>query len=254
MSRDRPRTNEQPSRAGSTSRGRYLDIERWGRRAQFAFFAPYELPFFNVCTELRVGPTLRYCREHGLSSSLACWFACLRTINALEPFRMRLRPPADADANADTNADTRPADSALPRVWIHERIDIGTTVLNDDGETFRFCYFPYAERFDAFCAGAKAAMARAPQDAMEEREDDDDLIHGTTVPWIRFSSVSHPRRLGGLDAVPKIVFGRYDHRGDESWLPVSIEVHHMLMDGLHVGRAFERLERELGAPETTLGG
>lgn len=214
MTRRSSETGQAPLRGG------YLDLASWGRRAPFEFFADYELPFFNVCSEVRVGPTLRYCRERGLSSSLACWFACLRTINALEPFRMRLRPPVEGTAVVEVDEFGVPVDAsghagglrATPRVWVHETIDIGTTVLNDDGETFRFCYFPYAERFEQFCAGARSAMERSRQGEMQERKDDDALVHGTTVPWVRFTSVSHPRRFGGLDSVPKIVFGRYDHR------------------------------------------
>jgi len=33
-------------------------------------------------------------------------------------------------------------------------------------------------------------------------------------------------------------------------LPISVEVHHALMDGLHVGRYLSRLEEALAEPET----
>jgi chloramphenicol O-acetyltransferase type A len=33
-------------------------------------------------------------------------------------------------------------------------------------------------------------------------------------------------------------------------MPISIEVHHALMDGLHVGRYLNRLEEALADPET----
>ena len=222
-------------------RGEFIDLDSWARRAQFLFFKDYELPFFNVCSEVKIGPTLRLCRERGFSSSLACWFACQRTINAVESFRLRLRPGAEGDD--------------MPRIWRHERIDIGTTILNDDGETFRFAYFPYADDFAEFSHGARESIARSRQGVMDERLDNDALIHGTTVPWLRFTSVTHPRRLSGeaarLDAIPKIVFGRYDPRGDETWLPVSVEVNHALMDGLHVGRFFEHLEQTLTQADET---
>jgi chloramphenicol O-acetyltransferase type A len=35
-------------------------------------------------------------------------------------------------------------------------------------------------------------------------------------------------------------------------MPVSVEVHHALMDGLHVGRYFERLEGYLSDPRSAL--
>ncbi len=35
-------------------------------------------------------------------------------------------------------------------------------------------------------------------------------------------------------------------------MPVSVEVHHALMDGLHVGRYFERFAAYCDAPEQVL--
>jgi chloramphenicol O-acetyltransferase type A len=48
--------------------------------------------------------------------------------------------------------------------------------------------------------------------------------------------------------VPKIVFGRHREAGGRRWMPVSVEVHHALVDGLHVGRFFERFQALLDDP------
>jgi chloramphenicol O-acetyltransferase type A len=49
--------------------------------------------------------------------------------------------------------------------------------------------------------------------------------------------------------VPKLAFGRAEAEGAHLWLPVSVEVHHALMDGLHVGRYLEALDAALREPE-----
>jgi chloramphenicol O-acetyltransferase len=36
-------------------------------------------------------------------------------------------------------------------------------------------------------------------------------------------------------------------------MPVSVEAHHALMDGLHAGRFFERLQRHCSDPRAALG-
>lgn len=211
--------------------GHFLDVEAWARRDAFRFFLAYEQPFFNLCAEVEVGPTLAWCREHGQSFSLASWFVCMGAINAVEPMRYRLRGE---------------------RVWVHDRLSVATTVLNPD-ETFRFCYFPYEDRFDAFVEAARAVMA-APAGQMDGRPEDDGLVHGSTVPWLRFTSVMHARRLGAAaDSTPKVVFGRYAEREGGASMPVSLEVHHALMDGLHASRVFEALEARFAAPTRWLG-
>jgi chloramphenicol O-acetyltransferase len=66
--------------------------------------------------------------------------------------------------------------------------------------------------------------------------------------------VTNARRSLAEDSVPKIIFGKYEVEGGRVRLPVSVEVHHALMDGVHVGRYFERLQEHFTAPAAVLGG
>jgi chloramphenicol O-acetyltransferase type A len=54
--------------------------------------------------------------------------------------------------------------------------------------------------------------------------------------------------------VPKIAFGRIEPEGDggKQWMPLSLEVHHALVDGLHVGRYVQALEAALATPANWL--
>lgn len=204
--------------------GHYLDLETWPRHSHFQFFKSYELPFFGICAEVPITETLQWCRNQKLSFSLACWYACLQAINEIPEFRYRIRGE---------------------KVWIHDKIDVGTTVLNDD-ETFSFKYFSYSTDFKAFCDSANAVTD------LNAREDNDALIHGSTLPWVRFTGLTHARRIGQNDSVPKIAFGRYGTMDDKVTMPVSLEVHHSLMDGLHASRFFQRLEQIFADPESLL--
>jgi chloramphenicol O-acetyltransferase len=75
-----------------------------------------------------------------------------------------------------------------------------------------------------------------------------DVVHVTTLPWVHFRSISHARshRTGG--SVPKIALGRYLEREAQTLMPVSLEVNHALVDGLHVGRFFEHFQHALQRP------
>ncbi|MFT7486269.1 MAG: chloramphenicol O-acetyltransferase type A [Candidatus Paceibacteria bacterium] len=212
--------------------GRYLDLSEWPRRTQFEFFRGYELPFFNICAEVPVGQTLAWCREKDQSFALACWYLCQRAVNSIEPFRYRMRDD---------------------RVWVHDQVRVAMTALNSD-ETFRFCYLDHAHSFASFCEQATAVLERPATDSMDDRPGDDGVIHGSTLPWVRFTGIAHARRLTKEDSVPKIVFGKYGQREGEVMMPVSVEVHHALMDGLHASRFFEHIERDLSRPEQVLGG
>jgi chloramphenicol O-acetyltransferase type A len=211
----------------------YLDIENWNRRRQFEFFKSFDNPFFNICTHLDVTPLLGLTREKKLSFFIAYHFLSMKAANEVEPFRYRLR--------------------ACDRVLVHDRIHAGTTLLLMD-ETFTFVYFDYDKDFEVFHARAKATVerARAGVSRLDERADMDDVIHHSVIPWVTFTSISHARNWGHLDSVPKIAFGKYRAEGERIKMPISVEAHHALMDGLHVGRYFERLAGYFSNPHSAL--
>lgn len=212
----------------------YLDVERWPRREQFHFFKSYDHPFFNVCANVDITHLVHLARaREGPPFFLSYHFLAMKAANEVEPFRYRLRGD---------------------RVLVYDRIDAGTTILLD-GERFGFCYFAHDDDFARFAAQGEAAVAtlRSGEGHLEPRDDRDDLIHCSVLPWISFTSFAHARRHNEQDSVPKIVFGKYFEDGGRVRMPISVEVHHALMDGVHVGRYFERLESYFASPAEVLG-
>ncbi|MEO5771439.1 MAG: CatA-like O-acetyltransferase [Burkholderiaceae bacterium] len=217
----------------------YLDTNAWVRRDAFEFFRDFDKPYFNVCVRLdvaalkaavdAVGPGLLWRAYH---------FLALRLSNQFEPFRLRL------DGG---------------RVRIHERVDGSSTVLREDG-SFTFADLDLHAKgekgdvdsldFDAFAArsGASVAAARTRLPPFEPRPQDQARIHFTTLPWLHFTSFSHARNWGREDSIPKFAFGRIEKDGARAWLPMSVEVHHALMDGLHVGQFVQGFEAALRDP------
>ncbi|MBI4410090.1 MAG: chloramphenicol acetyltransferase [Gemmatimonadetes bacterium] len=208
--------------------GRYLDLESWPRRTLFEFFRVYDQPFFNICTDVKVSELYRRSREPGGTSFfLGTLYASLRAANEVEEFRLRLRGE---------------------RVWRHDRIHGNCTVLRED-ESFGFGYFEFTPDYRTFEANGRREIERVRRvPGVEPQADRDDLIHYSVLPWFRFTSFTHARRSDAQDSIPKIVFGKHFEREAERWLPISIEVHHALADGLHVGQFLDRLGAYLAEP------
>lgn len=214
---------------------RYLDIDGWSRREAFFHFRRFDKPYFNVCARLDAAPLKAAVRTLGVGSfALAYHFVALRLANEIEPFRYRIRGD---------------------RVEVLPRQHGGATVLRDD-DSFGFAYLDPCERYADFVLQAAPAIAaaRSPKAGFEPRLDDDALIHMTTLPWVHFTSFSHARNWGREDSIPKISFGRADPEGPRLWLPISVEVHHALMDGVHVGRYVQALEAAMADPLSWLQG
>jgi chloramphenicol O-acetyltransferase type A len=207
----------------------YLDIAKWARREVFEFFRDFDKPYFNVCTHVDVSRLLAVLQDQvNPSVSLAYHYFALKAANEIEPFRYRLRDG---------------------RVLVHPVIHGATTVLLPN-ETFTFAYFDYVEDFGKFIDGAERAVAEArAAGGFQTKDDDDNMIHCTVLPWVSFTSFSHARNWQREDSVPKISFGKFVRENERTLLPISVEVHHALMDGLHVGRYLTRLEEMLGEAE-----
>src|SRR5687767_4785213 len=211
---------------------KYLDLASWSRREVFEFYLGFDKPYFNICT--RVDVTNLVALVHGrpgTSVSLAYHYFVLRVANEIEPFRYRLRNG---------------------KVLVHDVIHGGTTVLLPN-ETFAFAYFDYVEDFEEFMAeaGRSVSTARTGNQPFKSREGDD-RIYFTTLPWISFTSFSHARNWRQEDSIPRIAFGKFTEEHGRILLPISVEVHHALVDGLHVGRCVTRLEELLSEPEKYL--
>ena len=210
----------------------YLDLANWPRRELFEFFREFDKPYFYICTRLDVTNLLAELRNHpDVSASLAYHYFALKAANEVEPFRYRLRNG---------------------QVLVHDVINGGTTFLLPN-ETFTLVYFDYADTFAEFIGPAQRAIEETKTDAaFRPRHEDDARIHCTTIPWISFTSFSHARNWRREDSVPKISFGKFMRENDRLLMPFSVEVHHALMDGLHVGRYVARIEEMLAQPEIYL--
>ena len=105
------------------------------------------------------------------------------------------------------------------------------------------------ENFETFISGAQSAVNKVQNGDTEFRPDaSDDRIHFTVLPWVSFTSFAHARDFARKDSIPKIAFGKFAKENDRVFLPISVEVHHALMDGLHVGRFLSRFEEMLEKP------
>ena len=210
----------------------YLDVATWGRRDLFNFFINFDNPYFNLCTRLDITKLLESLRRQPETSvSLAFHYFALRAANEIEPFRYRIRDG---------------------QVLVHDAIHGGTIVLLPN-ESFSFAYFNYYDDFARFIAEGQQSIAEVQKgDKPFNPDPSDDRIHFTVLPWVTFTSFAHARNWGREDSVPKVAFGKFTTENDRIFLPFSVEVHHALMDGLHVGRYVSRMEEMLNEPERYL--
>ncbi len=198
-----------------------LDIDSWDRRAHFENFKEFSDPFFNITANVDVSEIVHLSKKGGISFFALSFFGVLKIVNEIESFRYRIR---DGE------------------VVIHDVIDGGCTVLNQD-ETFSYCYFKFMDDLQSFCIHVESVIEKnKTENSLDPRRDRDDLIHGSVLPWVSFTGFEHAKRHDIQDSIPKVVLGRYFRQDGKFQMPISVAVHHALMDGIHVGRFFQKYE------------
>lgn len=200
----------------------FLDLQSWSRRELFEFFIDYAQPYFNVCSRIDITNLVSFVkRREDLKISVALHYYALRLANEIEPFRYRLKDK---------------------HVFVYDVIHGGTTILLPN-ESFAYAYFDYQRDFDKFARDMTEAVEEIKSGTGELKPTKrDDVIYHTTLPWMSFTSFAHARNKGRGESIPRIVFGKFSEENGRLILPISVEVHHALMDGIHVGRFLSRFE------------
>ncbi len=212
---------------------RRLDLDTWSRRAHFEYYKHHEQPFFNICTEVDVTGLVEATTGGLHSFFLAALYLSLRAVNGVEELRLRIRGD---------------------EVVEHDEVHGGSTVLRPD-RTFGFGYFAYESDYSSFEAAGREELERVRASrTLEDQGERDDLVYFSVLPWISFTSFAHARRCPATESNPRVVFGKRSSALGGAWrMPLSIEVHHALVDGLHVSEFLDTFQTMLSAPAALLG-
>jgi chloramphenicol O-acetyltransferase type A len=205
-----------------------IDLESWERRELFRFFDGYSEPFHGVCVRVDCTESFRYAKDHNLSVFLTLLHRNLLAAHGVENLMMR---------------------SVHGEVWRYPTILGGSAVGRANG-TIGFAYFRFHEGLQEFVREAAIEVNRVKASDALERYPGQDLIRYSVLPWLDFTSLSHARDFSKRDSIPLITFGKITEASGRWTMPVSIHVHHGLVDGEQVGRFVGLFEERLAAPES----
>jgi chloramphenicol O-acetyltransferase type A len=204
-----------------------LDIERWARKDHFHFFRKFDEPFFGATVTVDCTKAYHSAKKIGIPFFVYYLHKVLVAVNAVEPFRYRIV-------------------GETVEVW--DQIDASPTISHEDG-SFAFSLVKFNPDIDTFAEIAKTEIerVRVTPGLFTRTFDDDNIIHFSALPWIDFTSLSHARSYSFPDSCPKISIGKMTDVNGKKTFPVSVHVHHGLMDGLHLGQFFDRFNEELNS-------
>ena len=211
---------------------RTIDLQTWARREHFQTFGAFDHPHFSIGAHVDLTTFYPAVKERGTSLSAAIVYVLARAANAIPEFRQRIRGEAVVE---------------------HEVVHPSWTILRD-ADLFIFCTVAYSLDFSLFAAQVEAQSAYAKaHPTLENDLARDDLLYMTAIPWVSFTSITHPMHLQAGDSIPRLAWGKFFAAGDGLKMPLDVQVHPGRVDGIHVGRYFGEVGGLLREPGLVLG-
>jgi chloramphenicol O-acetyltransferase type A len=201
---------------------RYIELNTWKRKDHFSFFSQYEIPRFNMTFDLDVTKLYQWAKNENVSFYLALMHHVIQSLNQVENFQYRIDEKGVflEPIRYVSFTDKRASDDLFKMVFC-EVDDDCLTFINHAKKTSE-------KQGDIFFVPASEAVLNT--------------IYVTSFPWRRFHHFSHATLLGPKDSVPRISWSQFETIEDRKILTLSVEVHHGLVDGVHVAQWLTLLE------------
>ena len=202
-----------------------IDLSTWNRKGHFEFFSQMEEPFYGLT--VNVDCTHAYKTAKNLNIPFFTYYLhkTLVAVNTIENFRYRIIEKE-------------------PYIW--NRIDVSSTIMRED-KTFGFSLIEFDSDLNQFHQNVLLETERIQSTTglLTREFPDSNLIHFSAIPWINFTSMSHARGFSYPDSCPKISFGKLTEVDGKKSMPMSIHVHHGLIDGYHIGLFIDEFEKQM---------
>ena len=203
---------------------REIDLDTWARAPQYRLFRGFERPHYATTARLDVS-ALMAAKADGLSPYRACIYAIGVGLHAVPELR------------------TRFIDDVVTE---HERLALSMTVPRADG-AFGFGYVEFNPDFATFDPVCSAAIENARTGPIEpNRMEGNGLAYLSCMPWLDYTSITNAMP-SSEDCIPRISWGKIMPKGDGFDMAMTIEVHHAIADGVHIGTYFEAVQMALNA-------
>ena len=197
-----------------------IDMDHYARRDHFNYFRSLPYPYAGVTVDVDVTALVKFSKAHHYSFYLLFLHAAALAADDVPELRRRIRDGGIAEYDA------------CPTSHIE---------LLDNG-TYCYCTLKHHMPTEAYMSYAESARKQARETGSIEEDDDfSSLYLVSTVPWLRYTSLIQPV-AGGDESNPRITWGKYeeDMKG-RLMMPVSILVHHALVDGIHLAAFYQNI-------------
>jgi chloramphenicol O-acetyltransferase type A len=192
------------------------------RQAHFNFFNSMNHPHFNICANVDLTEFIPFIKDNHIPFTPSIVYLISQTANQIREFRWRIHN-----------------DKVIEHTVVHPSFSVYTEVA----DVFSFCEVDYEASFPVFVKNAQKRMEEMRKNpSFSDKDGRDDYLFLSAIPWVSFTGFQHAMQSHPTDSVPRIVWGKYFEDNGRIKMPLSVQVHHAVVDGRHVGHFFQNFE------------
>lgn len=208
-----------------------LDLETWERKSHYDHFKALDYPHFSICANVDITEFYRFVKENKKSFFVSFLYVSSKAANDVKEFRYRIRGN---------------------EVVEHDIVSPAFTIMTSK-EVFSFCISDFVHNYNDFTTSTSKKIEISKNIVnLTDDPDKDDLLYMTSIPWVSFTNITHPAHMNPVDSIPRIAWGKFFEDNGKMKLPLSVQAHHGLVDGAHVGQYFNLIQEILKHPEKHL--
>lgn len=199
------------------------------RQKHFQFFNKMNHPHLNITVEVEVQHLINFVKEASIKFTPTMVYTIAKAVNNVKEFKWRIRGEEVVEHNV-----------VHPSYAVHTKAS----------PVFSFCtvgFQPILKNFIKAALQVEAKMQQTP--SFEDTPGRDDYLFLSSIPWFHFTAIQHAMHYHPCDSVPRFTFGKYIKKQNKMMMPLSIQVHHALVNGKEVGQFLEILQQFLNEPK-----
>lgn len=201
-----------------------VDMAAWKRAVHCQVFREYVEPSYCVTFELDVTHFLGRVRSLGYSFTFSMVHLVTSCAQEIEEFRYRFLDG---------------------RVVLYKKINTACTYLDEQSDLFKVVNVPMQDSLLDYLAEADKRV-RAQKEYFTGPLANN-VFQFSPMPWLSYTHISHTIS-GKKDAsTPLFDWGKYTAKDGKWMLPFSVQAHHSFVDGLHIAKLADSIQKHLDA-------
>ena len=197
----------------------------FGRDKLVEKYSTYDFPYIVVTADINIRKLYDFAKANQVSFYTTMIYCVMKTANDIPNFHYRI--------GKDN------------KIELFEKLTASFTYLPDGWDQFYVVDIPFDGdiiEFSRFAKERAEEKGKCDEHEVMHSAGNPAIIYMSVMPWIRYTQFVRTIHHAGKDCVPRISWGKFNKTEDGMMMPVSVQVHHALMDGYHVGMFYEKLQ------------